>query len=203
MLRRPRIIAQHVDASRRASRVGRRRPTIRAESGTRPEEHVPGVTSAHSQMSPAKRELVDGPPCADPVSEVSRELNCLGAARCVSGPFGGLPAFRPGRPGDDGGFDFAHRQNPGQVAHPQTNGCRHRCGSGRLARRGGGDEGTRTPDPRDANAVLFQLSYIPTRAMGSLAQHPAGGPLRESLAKPSRRAGRLGREPGRAGSRLD
>ena len=33
----------------------------------------------------------------------------------------------------------------------------------------GGDEGTRTPDPRDANAVLFQLSYIPTRAR-SLAQ---------------------------------
>ncbi len=29
---------------------------------------------------------------------------------------------------------------------------------------GGGDEGTRTPDPRDANAVLFQLSYIPTRS---------------------------------------
>ena len=26
---------------------------------------------------------------------------------------------------------------------------------------GGGDEGTRTPDPCDANAVLFQLSYIP------------------------------------------
>jgi hypothetical protein len=25
----------------------------------------------------------------------------------------------------------------------------------------GGDEGTRTPDPRDANAVLSQLSYIP------------------------------------------
>ena len=25
----------------------------------------------------------------------------------------------------------------------------------------GGDEGTRTPDPCDANAVLFQLSYIP------------------------------------------
>src|SRR5450759_4053610 len=33
----------------------------------------------------------------------------------------------------------------------------------------GGDEGTRTPDPRDANAVLFQLSYIPTRGR-SLAQ---------------------------------
>ncbi len=31
---------------------------------------------------------------------------------------------------------------------------------------GGGDEGTRTPDPRDANAVLFQLSYIPTGSRG-------------------------------------
>src|SRR5262245_27788621 len=30
----------------------------------------------------------------------------------------------------------------------------------------GGDEGTRTPDPRDANAVLSQLSYIPTRRSG-------------------------------------
>jgi hypothetical protein len=40
----------------------------------------------------------------------------------------------------------------------------------------GGDEGTRTPDPRDANAVLFQLSYIPTRAMGSLAQGPWNEP---------------------------
>src|SRR5512142_1175930 len=26
----------------------------------------------------------------------------------------------------------------------------------------GGDDGTRTPDPRDATAGLFQLSYIPT-----------------------------------------
>jgi hypothetical protein len=38
---------------------------------------------------------------------------------------------------------------------------------------GGGDEGTRTPDPRDANAVLFRLSYIPTRgrshALGAIA----------------------------------
>jgi hypothetical protein len=31
-----------------------------------------------------------------------------------------------------------------------------------MRARGGGDEGTRTPDPRDANAVLFRLSYIPT-----------------------------------------
>jgi hypothetical protein len=31
-----------------------------------------------------------------------------------------------------------------------------------VDRGSGGDEGTRTPDPRDANAVLFQLSYIPT-----------------------------------------
>ena len=28
----------------------------------------------------------------------------------------------------------------------------------------GGDEGTRTPDPCDANAVLSQLSYIPTES---------------------------------------
>jgi len=34
----------------------------------------------------------------------------------------------------------------------------------RIVTSGGGDEGTRTPDPRDANAVLFQLSYIPTGA---------------------------------------
>src|SRR5450759_3832892 len=38
---------------------------------------------------------------------------------------------------------------------------------------GGGDEGTRTPDPRDANAVLFRLSYIPMRgrshALGAIA----------------------------------
>src|SRR5688572_15445641 len=36
-------------------------------------------------------------------------------------------------------------------------------GAARRGRKGGGDEGTRTPDPRDANAVLSQLSYIPTR----------------------------------------
>jgi hypothetical protein len=34
---------------------------------------------------------------------------------------------------------------------------------------GGGDEGTRTPDPRDANAVLSQLSYIPTGARHEIA----------------------------------
>ena len=52
----------------------------------------------------------------------------------------------------------------------QVNVRRHSCiGHGRAAmlawkrgRKRGGDEGTRTPDPRDANAVLFQLSYIPT-----------------------------------------
>ena len=43
-------------------------------------------------------------------------------------------------------------------------------------RRFGGDEGTRTPDPRDANAVLFQLSYIPT---GGRAASADGGPVRE------------------------
>ena len=31
-----------------------------------------------------------------------------------------------------------------------------------TSRISGGDEGTRTPDPCDANAVLSQLSYIPT-----------------------------------------
>ncbi len=34
----------------------------------------------------------------------------------------------------------------------------------------GGDEGTRTPDPRDANAVLSQLSYIPNRPAASIAK---------------------------------
>ena len=43
---------------------------------------------------------------------------------------------------------------------------RHGTHTAQLAERengrDGGDEGTRTPDPRDANAVLSQLSYIPT-----------------------------------------
>ncbi len=39
---------------------------------------------------------------------------------------------------------------------------------------GGGDEGTRTPDPCDANAVLFQLSYIPTEGRASPVD---GGPV--------------------------
>ena len=44
--------------------------------------------------------------------------------------------------------------------------------------KGGGDEGTRTPDPRDANAVLSQLSYIPeaprAALAGALASIPSG-----------------------------
>ena len=39
----------------------------------------------------------------------------------------------------------------------------------------GGDEGTRTPDPRDANAVLSQLSYIPTA--DRVARRHAAGPM--------------------------
>jgi hypothetical protein len=39
----------------------------------------------------------------------------------------------------------------------------------------GGDEGTRTPDPRDANAVLSQLSYIPT-AGGEYSKGDRGFP---------------------------
>ncbi len=38
----------------------------------------------------------------------------------------------------------------------------------------GGDEGTRTPDPRDANAVLFQLSYIPIGSDGARAEAGPG-----------------------------
>ena len=45
----------------------------------------------------------------------------------------------------------------------------------------GGDEGTRTPDPCDANAVLFQLSYIPT---GGRASSADGGPVRNGSTRP-------------------
>jgi hypothetical protein len=38
----------------------------------------------------------------------------------------------------------------------------------------GGDEGTRTPDLRDANAALFQLSYIPTGSTPDTSGGPAG-----------------------------
>lgn len=36
----------------------------------------------------------------------------------------------------------------------------------------GGDRGARTPNPGDANAVLSQLSYIPTGPYVSYAPHP-------------------------------
>jgi hypothetical protein len=50
-----------------------------------------------------------------------------------------------------------------------------RCGSGQSvvlflewvsARRGGGDEETRTPDPLLAKEMLFQLSYVPAQLPG-------------------------------------
>ena len=61
------------------------------------------------------------------------------------------------------------RAGPGSRAFPVTvnlalarvYGLRYEGHPGH-GRGSGGDEGTRTPDPRDANAVLFQLSYIPT-----------------------------------------
>ena len=40
--------------------------------------------------------------------------------------------------------------------------CPDSCVTDVATHDSGGDEGTRTPDPRDANAVLSQLSYIPT-----------------------------------------
>ena len=53
--------------------------------------------------------------------------------------------------------------------------CRLEIGGG-----DGGDEGTRTPDPRDANAVLSQLSYIPTRGV-SIPATDAHPPTRAGL----------------------
>ena len=50
--------------------------------------------------------------------------------------------------------------NPTKQPRARDRGAEARYRRGRW--RVGGDEGTRTPDPRDANAVLFQLSYIPT-----------------------------------------
>ena len=67
----------------------------------------------------------------------------------------------------------------------------------------GGDEGTRTPDPRDANAVLFQLSYIPTAA--GAARHRTGAECSTEAGcgrlagAPWEAAGRPPEAPGRAG----
>jgi hypothetical protein len=36
------------------------------------------------------------------------------------------------------------------------------CGSAQQSEQGGADEGTRTPDLRITNALLYQLSYIGT-----------------------------------------
>ena len=58
----------------------------------------------------------------------------------------------------------------GQLIEGYASSRRRTCVSRSVCRRrfayrmGGGDEGTRTPDPCDANAVLSQLSYIPTGA---------------------------------------
>ncbi len=48
----------------------------------------------------------------------------------------------------------------------------HVCVADVATQDSGGDEGTRTPDPRDANAVLSQLSYIPTEQ--AKGPHPSG-----------------------------
>ena len=47
---------------------------------------------------------------------------------------------------------------------------------------GGGDEGTRTPGLRDANAALFQLSYIPTRGRTGWRRGAAPGDRGQSVA---------------------
>ena len=54
----------------------------------------------------------------------------------------------------------AHPPRIADFTRPYLSACDRVCPRRRDDR--GGDEGTRTPDPRDANAVLFQLSYIPT-----------------------------------------
>ena len=40
----------------------------------------------------------------------------------------------------------------------------------------GGDEGTRTPDPLDANQMLSQLSYAPKWIDDAIVKVPCGGP---------------------------
>src|SRR5450756_1016257 len=73
---------------------------------------------------------------------------------------------------------------------------------------GGGDEGTRTPDPRDANAVLFRLSYIPTRgrshALGAIAGRECStAPGAGGQAGQCRRPGRRGAPYGPSQHRTD
>jgi hypothetical protein len=73
---------------------------------------------------------------------------------------------------------------PRNVARERAPGLRYE-GHPRVS--SGGDEGTRTPDPRDANAVLSQLSYIPTGRPGGEA---CRGPVPESSTHPWRGRGR-------------
>ena len=68
------------------------------------------------------------------------------------------------------GSGVGAQASPGASAAPGDDRVASRAG---CARRGteppgavGGDEGTRTPDLCDANAALFQLSYIPTEVAG-------------------------------------
>src|SRR6476619_6670360 len=87
----------------------------------------------------------------------------------------------PGRGLNDAGFTTPGGPHPPPQATPQRGPVRYseqgpvgKSGATAEDRRqvGGGDEGTRTPDPRDANAVLFQLSYIPTGRGRALGRRP-------------------------------
>jgi hypothetical protein len=72
---------------------------------------------------------------------------------------------RKQRPKPKGGADW----NPDWCRCTGTASCSNGPAE-HESRKIGGDEGTRTPDPRDANAVLFQLSYIPTGSGGTRRQ---------------------------------
>ena len=66
----------------------------------------------------------------------------------------------PTRPGTYVLACLTYRRRRGSIRPRRQRGGR--AVTARDRPKSGGDEGTRTPDPRDANAVLSQLSYIPT-----------------------------------------
>ena len=124
----------------------------------------------HHLIRSARRTPAAG---SSPSSTSGRSRSSISAPARSSRPISSNPTRATGATNEKTPVDG---RGQGYRARRRCHRCRDSCVTDVATQDIGGDEGTRTPDPRDANAVLFQLSYIPTRAR-SLAQPLRSEPL--------------------------